>query len=84
MQDSFTVVCNRCKCEIAHVCNEDVRKAAAKLLAAKADDDKEHRPLFSEGYLYDKLGKEDARTIKALVGNLLLACGIEPYQDFKK
>lgn len=82
--DDLKVVCHKCKCELAHVCNKDVKQAAARLFSACADDDREHRVLFSEDYLYDKLGKEDARTVLALVKNLLTACGLDPYQDFAK
>lgn len=35
-------------------------------------------PFFSEAYLYDLVGKEDARTILALFGNLLAAVGVPP------
>lgn len=33
-------------------------------------------PFFTEGYLYDLMGKEDARTILAIVRNILRAAGV--------
>lgn len=38
----------------------------------------ERAPFFSEAYLYNLLGKEDARTVLAIVGNVLRAFGWSP------
>lgn len=38
----------------------------------------ENEPFFSEAYLYNLMGKEDARTIRALLCNLIKAAGIKP------
>lgn len=40
----------------------------------------ENAPFFSEAYLYNLVGKEDARTILCLFENLARAAGIDPYQ----
>jgi hypothetical protein len=42
--------------------------------AVKADD---KQPFFSEAYLYNLLGKEDARTLLALMRQLCESLGIE-------
>lgn len=42
-------------------------------------DDEENAPFFSVAFLYNLIGKEDARTVLALIGNLLRAAGIDPY-----
>lgn len=41
---------------------------------SKGDED---APFLTEGFLYTALGKEDARTLLALVHHVVTACGIE-------
>lgn len=45
--------------------------------------DDEDIPFLSEAYLYALLGKEDARTLMAMINNLMRAVGLEPY-DIEK
>lgn len=73
---SLKIICNQCKCEVAHVCNQDIKKSASQLATVTGEDGK--YPIFSECYLYEKLGKEDARTLMVLVENVIRACGINP------
>lgn len=73
---SLKITCNQCKCEVTHVCNQDIKKAAYQLATVTCEDGK--TPIFSEKYLYEALGKEDARTLMTLVENVIRACGINP------
>lgn len=41
-------------------------------------------PFFSEAYLYSLLGKEDARTLRALLRNALESLGIYRYEIEQK
>ena len=49
-----------------------------------SEGDEKNMPFFSETFLYNLIGKEDARTVLALVGNLLRAAGVDPYAVRKK
>lgn len=40
----------------------------------------EKAPFFSEAFLYNLVGKEDARTILGLIEHLARAAGVDPYQ----
>ena len=44
------------------------------------DEDEEALRFFSETFLYALLGKEDARTVLALINNVVRACGIEAWK----
>ena len=48
----------------------------AKTAYGEKPEDLEDCPFFTEGFLYSLMGKEDARTILAMIGNLLNAAGI--------
>lgn len=49
-----------------------------KLTGYEAGD--EDAAFYSESFLYPLLGKEDARTILALLHNLMRTCGIDPHE----
>jgi len=59
-------------------------KAHAKKLMQVANDGNyyedgdENAPFFTESFLYPLFGKEDARTLIALVHNVAVACGFDP------
>lgn len=38
----------------------------------------ENAPFFSASFLYNLIGKEDARTVLALISNLMRAAGVDP------
>jgi len=42
------------------------------------EKDDEKAPFFSESFLYNLLGKEDARTVLACLSNFIRAMGIDP------
>lgn len=44
-----------------------------------SEKDNEDVPFLSESFLYPLLGKEDARTLMALVNNLFRSMGVEPH-----
>ena len=44
-----------------------------------AEKDNEDVPFLTESFLYPLLGKEDARTLMALVNNLFRSMGVEPH-----
>jgi hypothetical protein len=88
------VTCAKCKSEVSHVCNANLREAITRLYEfqpewhwnlknilenqegySKGD---ENAPFFSEAVLYPLLGKEDARTVLALIGNIIRATGLDP------
>lgn len=83
------IICNKCNSELTHVCNADLRQAAIDLYKwrpccfpsrVKAPPDARDKtiPLLSESYLYPLLGKEDARTLMALVNHVLRSAGLDP------
>lgn len=57
--------------------NSDKQKSVQNLLEFKIGD----VPFFSEAYLYEIIGKEEARTLLALVRNVVRL--IDPKQSFK-
>lgn len=74
--------------QAAHVGVEEALKSlvnyepeAKPLLSAKAieyyGEPEEGCPLFTESYLYPLLGKEDARTVLAMLGSVARAIGYE-------
>jgi hypothetical protein len=88
------VTCSRCKSQLHHECHpETLQEAALDLFMWRpesgfpkemkkhgdgAEQDKDV-PFLTESFLYPLLGKEDARTLMALVNNVFRACGIEPH-----
>lgn len=44
------------------------------------EENDENAPFFSEAFLYNLVGKEDARTILGLIEHLARAAGVDPYQ----
>lgn len=87
------ITCERCASEIEHVCDEGLPEAAIHLFRFTADanfksvlkksdfyaEGDEKMPFFTERFLYPLLGKEDARTVLAVVNNLLRAAGLDPH-----
>jgi len=91
--EQLSIRCDRCKQRLTHVCSRTLKRAISQLFTVKLEDrphagffsksrgyakGDEDAPFFSEAYLYNLLGKEDARTVLAIVNNLIRACGIEP------
>jgi hypothetical protein len=84
------VRCDRCDCELEHVCNPDLRKAVKALfrwtpesgfpaLQEGVPEEKiEGAPFLSEAFLYLLLGKDDARTLMALVNGVVCQAGLDP------
>lgn len=95
MRDGLKVVCDRCNCELEHVCNPDLPEAAVSLYRFKPEgasslvpamkktgyysEGDENAPFFSEAFLYSLLGKENARSVLALINNLVRQAGLDPY-----
>lgn len=52
--------------------------------ADPTNDKLERAPFVSENYLYNLLGKEDARTFLALFNDLCQAIGVEHYRDLQQ
>jgi hypothetical protein len=88
----LTITCTRCKNEVGHVCNDGLMPALVKLLTWKPEDGvakpsvkrgayyrkgDETAPFMSEAFLYNLLGKEDARTLLALVNQFADAAGLD-------
>lgn len=42
--------------------------------------DSQYTPFFSEAFLYPLLGKEDARTVLAILHTIIATSGIDPYE----
>lgn len=57
--------------------------AAMKEEPGMYEEGDEKAPFFSEAFLYSLVGKMNARTILALIGNLARAAGIDPY-DYRR
>jgi hypothetical protein len=47
------------------------------------DEGDEDAPFMTEAFLYTALGKEDARTLLALVGTVIAACGLDRVGIYK-
>ncbi len=87
--DDTTIICNRCKAELTHICNEGLAQAIKALYKWRpecgfpfpsSDEDVKSPevPFLSEAYLYKLLGKNDARTLLALVDSVVRAVGLDP------
>lgn len=85
--------CDRCGCVITHTCCESTREKLARLFEFKLEcvppgfnrnkregyeEGDEKAPFFSEAFLYNLLGKEDARTVLAVLKNFVRSMGIDP------
>ncbi|MDI6734445.1 MAG: hypothetical protein QMD50_03105 [Patescibacteria group bacterium] len=96
--ENIEITCNRCHSIIAHHCNLKLKKSIINLLKfvvtsapprgfkssggySKGD---ENAPLFSEAYLYNLFGKEDGRTILALINDIVTAAGYDMYNIEKQ
>lgn len=93
----LTITCDRCKNQLTHVCNANVRTAVIQLLDWKPHggmpksvikegkaagyycEGDEDAPFISEAFLYSLLGKDDARTLMALLNGVLRDAGIDPH-----
>jgi len=91
---SLKVTCERCCSEIEHICTKNLVGAIVDLYEfrpevgfPKSKDinsykdenvDSDEVPFLSETYLYALLGKEDARTLMALVNHVVREAGHEP------
>lgn len=91
--EQLSIRCDRCKQRLTHICKHSLKRAIARLWKVKLEvpphrgffnkrngyvKGDEEQPFFSEAYLYNLVGKHDARTILAVVNDLIRACGIEP------
>ncbi len=86
----YEIKCGRCEQALTHICKpEELPKAITALFKWRPEvgypfdcEDKdvnaETVPFLSETYLYNLLGKEDARTLLALVNNVVRVTGLEP------
>jgi len=89
----FDIRCDRCGAALTHVCNESLRDALAHLYEFKLEytpagfskkkkdgyeEGDEDAPFFSASYLYNLLGKDNARTVLAALRRFITAMGIEP------
>ena len=81
---ALIIRCDRCNCELTHICEPKLKEAAKDLLkwAPEAVQeavgaDVEGVPFLSEVCLYPLLGKEDARTLLALVHWLIKQTGLD-------
>lgn len=90
----LTVTCTKCSSELTHVCNANLHEAVTRLFEFKPEwawnlknllekqkgysQGDEDKPFFSEAVLYPLLGKEDARTVLALLSNIVSAAGLDP------
>jgi hypothetical protein len=85
---TLKVTCDRCHCELEHICDPQLKEAAKNLLKwtpecgfpveVEGAEDAEGAPFFSGMYLYPLLGKEDARTLTSLVNWLIRQAGLDP------
>ncbi len=85
----LTITCDRCKAQVDHRCNAELMPAIVKLftwsphvsvLDKKSpyyDEEDEGAPFLTEATLYNLLGKDDARTLLALVNQVIAAAGID-------
>lgn len=91
MGNKFKVTCADCDAPLVHECDDDLLEAAqhiyeytpecinvefSELPGYTPGDDS--APFFSEAFLYPLMGKMDARTILAMVNNLVRAAGLDP------
>jgi hypothetical protein len=84
---ALIVRCDRCNCELTHICEPKLKEAAKDLLkwapeggfpaTVEGAEEAEGAPFLSEVYLYPLLGKEDARTLLALVHGLVKQAGLD-------
>jgi hypothetical protein len=81
------LTCRRCGAEIEHVCHTTLAQETKKLYDfvpyhqpddPDEPDGHEPYPFFSEAYLYNLIGKDDARSVLGYVAGLLRAAGIDP------
>lgn len=57
-----------------------IREGKRTKMYAKGDED---APFMTEAFLYTALGKEDARTLLALVNTVIAACGLDQMGIYK-
>ncbi len=72
--------------ELMDWCPEDFPCEAIKeenKTSGMYEEGDEKAPFFSEAYLYNLMGKDDARTILGLINNLLGTVGIDSYRDLR-
>lgn len=89
----FDIRCDRCGAALTHVCVASLQDALEHLYGFKLEytpagfnkkksegyeKGDEDAPFFSEAYLYNLLGKDNARTVLAALRNFITAMGIEP------
>ena len=92
MTDNLEVRCTRCGGVITHYCGQTLHASLKKLYSFVLEDTyketfqenkgyeegDEKAPFFSESFLYNLLGKEDARTVLACLRNFITSMGIDP------
>ena len=83
---NLKIECRNCNQEIVHHCHNDLAKALGRLENMKIEwvnrdfipEEARKYPFFSEAFLYEVFGKNDARSILAVVRNIIRAIGVEP------
>lgn len=86
---NLTITCDRCKVQVDHRCNAELMPAIVQLFTWEPhvsvldkkspyyDPEDEGAPFMTETTLYNLLGKEDARTLLALVNQVIAAAGVD-------
>jgi len=92
MTEHLEIRCSQCGGVLTHYCSPTLKQSLEKLFSFVLEDthvktfkkseyyekDDEKAPFFSEAFLYNLLGKEDARTVLACLDNFIRAMGIDP------
>jgi len=97
MTNNFEIKCADCGAVLSHVCSDNFLEAVKRIYAYKPESinvefselpgyekGDDEAPFFSEAFLYPLMGKEDARTILAMLDNVVRAAGIDPYDIQRK
>jgi len=92
MTEHLEIRCSQCGGVLTHYCTSSLKQNLEKLFSFVLEDTHvktfkkseyyeegdEKAPFFSESFLYNLLGKEDARTVLACLGNFIRAMGVDP------
>lgn len=85
---NYKITCERCSCEIDHVCNPSLRTEAKKLFefvpnARLAQDVRldpaDKTPFFTKEFLTALVGEDDGRFILKQITRLIHAAGLNPW-----
>ena len=80
MADRIKITCEKCSCEIEHICNPDLKESFVQLFEWVPDVFKNKDESFlNSDRLYKMLGKDDWRTLSAMLGHIARQAGLDAH-----